>query len=218
MHEILEVGYFSSLPHEGDLLERLDLDAVGWHPLGERREYLIAMIFVFESEVVRLIGDDLQPDIPQLVPPLEEFPDPADFDGVDFLGRDVVKRLEIDLLIGHEDISEDVVEGQHTAGEDADLGDHRLFGYAFNEAHVKVLFVELLSDHLVDLVLHVVVVFLLGCVDEEGQPLAQVVDLFVCRHDLHFLLEVLVDLKGLWRTIGDNPNGGHPRDGEAEGI
>ena len=104
------------MPHEGDLLKWFQLDAVDGDSLGEDIEYLIAINFVFKGKVVGLISDDLEPNIPQLVPSLKKLADLIDVYFFHRLGGDVVEGLEIYLLAGDEQVPIDMVEGEHSSG------------------------------------------------------------------------------------------------------
>jgi hypothetical protein len=48
-----------------------------------------------------------------------------------------MKRFEIDLLVGDENISVDRVEGQHLSSKDTQILQKWLFGHAINFAHVE---------------------------------------------------------------------------------
>lgn len=79
MHEILIVADVLGLPQECNFFKRLQLDAVARHSFGEYVEYLIAMLLVLEGEVIGFLGDDLEADIAQLVPPFEQLTYLLDF-------------------------------------------------------------------------------------------------------------------------------------------
>lgn len=218
VHQVVVVADFAGLPHEGDLLQGLQLDAAAGHFLRDDVVDLVAVRLVLEGEVVGLAGDDLQPDVAQLVPALEQLPDLLDLDLVDRFGRHVVEGLEVDSVAGDEDVPVDVVEGQHAPGQNVGLLDCRLLRHALDQAHVEGPLVEFLDDHLVDFLLQVEVVFYLGVIVQEEDPVLQVLYLFVGGLDFHNLLQVLHYLEGLGRPVDLRLDERDPGYGKPDGL
>lgn len=99
--------------------------------------------------------------------------------------------LEVHFLRSDEDISVDVVEGEHSAREDTRLLHNGLLRNTFDQAHVEGSFVKFLDDHLIDFLLHVVVIFLPHVVVQEHNPLLQVLYLLVRWLYLDDLFQIL---------------------------
>lgn len=103
-----------------------------------------------------------------------------------------MEGLEIDLLIGNEDVAVYMIERQDSACEYAGFLKHGFLGYAFNFAHIERFLVELLDDHTVDALLHIVVVLLLVAFEEEDDPLLKILHVFVGRKDGWVTMDVLI--------------------------
>lgn len=88
--------------------------------------------------------------------------------------------LKVHLFAGDEDVPVDVIEREDPSGEDVVRLHCRLLRHTFDKTHVKCPFVKPFNDHLINFLLHVVVVLLPYCIVEEMDPVLKIPDLFVC--------------------------------------
>lgn len=100
-----------------------------------------------------------------------------------------MERLEVDLLVGQEQVAVEMVEGKHTSDQHIRLLEHSLLRHTLYEAFIECLLIELINDALVYLLLAVVGLLLASFV-QQSHPILQVLHALVGRPNFYFFYKV----------------------------